>query len=537
MKKQDDDESKHLEQQDHNESKHLEHKMTPPANSAKRKQPGEERMRVKLHTRGFFAEKECVQIDEGTYGEIYRCNFYVRKVERSIPTKHTEFRNTWMQESSALIEMKEHEHVVDLFDVSHNGTLREHNTTLYIAPCEGNLVHLINNKNNPNVSGVGSLTITSADLSPIMFQLLLALRDLHEQNIIHADIKLENILYRRNRGHSTVFSKFKIYLSDFGLSMKDINAERHGYIVTEGYKAPELTETPIGSLKRYSFPIDVWAMGVVFLKLMIGSSLFMTDVDLYRNIRSDAFWTNLRTERKVNERAIFCCRSMLHNTPTLRATAHEALESFTGKTVPPFGINHVAVVSVDQKIREVYIHQVLGKREVPLALDTKMRDPVYKFPLKVCLQAIMYLDIFHSKHEVTHKNHTFILVMSALFIACKAYHLPVASSFSRFWAALKLPPSNISKQINHGLFDLIYGISYQGFVPYRGQLNCPAFLTQECYNIINNPSEWFSSNPLPDVETALNSGVQERIAAAERELDGFITAKSTQKRQRTSGIA
>ena len=59
MKKQDDDESKHLEQQDHDESKHLEHKMTPPANSAKRKQPGEERIRVKLHKRGFFAETVC----------------------------------------------------------------------------------------------------------------------------------------------------------------------------------------------------------------------------------------------------------------------------------------------------------------------------------------------------------------------------------------------------------------------------------------------------------------------------------------------
>lgn len=77
-------------------------------------------------------------------------------------------------------------------------------------------------------------------------QLLASLAFLKSLNIIHSDIKPENVLMK-NR------SKVGIKLVDFGTSMF-LNEASFSYIQSRFYRAPEVI---LGD--KYHFPIDMWS--------------------------------------------------------------------------------------------------------------------------------------------------------------------------------------------------------------------------------------------------------------------------------------
>ncbi|KAI0042645.1 kinase-like protein, partial [Auriscalpium vulgare] len=117
-------------------------------------------------------------------------------------------------------------------------------------------------------------------------QLLLALDELHENNIILRDVKPENILFNRH-GH--------VVLADFGLARHfaststgelgdgdadflppglfeqddpDVNYTRRA-CGTAGFMAPEILEN-----KPYSFSVDFWAMGIIMYTMLVGKMPF-----------------------------------------------------------------------------------------------------------------------------------------------------------------------------------------------------------------------------------------------------------------------
>lgn len=83
-------------------------------------------------------------------------------------------------------------------------------------------------------------------------QLSAGLKYLHEENIIHRDIKLQNIFIRKDGG---------LLIGDLGLSKvvhekSNMQSKRVG---TPIYFAPEMIQHQL-----YSFPVDIWALGCVF---------------------------------------------------------------------------------------------------------------------------------------------------------------------------------------------------------------------------------------------------------------------------------
>ena len=111
----------------------------------------------------------------------------------------------------------------------------------------------------------------------IAFQLVSGIRQLHGKNIVHNDIKLENILFRNSDiDMEYVFKKdmsdLDIVLIDLGLSI-DSNTGSSELQGTLSYLSPEEIEGQSGSLAT-----DVWSLGVVILELITGMGMFGDDI-------------------------------------------------------------------------------------------------------------------------------------------------------------------------------------------------------------------------------------------------------------------
>lgn len=87
--------------------------------------------------------------------------------------------------------------------------------------------------------------------------LLKGLKFLVAQGIIHRDVKAENIFF--HRGYDS-----RVVLGDFGLAVF-AEAGNNTVCGTLSYMAPEIV-----SRKTYSYPVDVWALGVVVYFMLCG---------------------------------------------------------------------------------------------------------------------------------------------------------------------------------------------------------------------------------------------------------------------------
>ncbi|XP_025017943.1 serine/threonine-protein kinase PRP4 homolog isoform X2 [Tetranychus urticae] len=92
-------------------------------------------------------------------------------------------------------------------------------------------------------------------------QLFLALKLLKKCNILHADIKPDNILVNE--------SKLVLKLCDFGSSSLVSENDITPYLVSRFYRAPEIV---LGL--SYDYNIDMWSVGVTLYELYTGKIMF-----------------------------------------------------------------------------------------------------------------------------------------------------------------------------------------------------------------------------------------------------------------------
>ena len=89
----------------------------------------------------------------------------------------------------------------------------------------------------------------------IFSQICNAIRYIHSNDIIHQDIKMENILINK---------KNKVKLIDFGFSVRTAPDEKISvFCGTPSYMAPEI----VSKRPHHGKPADVWALGVLLYKL------------------------------------------------------------------------------------------------------------------------------------------------------------------------------------------------------------------------------------------------------------------------------
>lgn len=141
---------------------------------------------------------------------------------------------------------------------------------------------------------------SEGDAARIMKQLMSALQSLHKYNILHLDIKPENILL------SSKDKDAKIVLTDFGLA-RMVNGKKNpleqgtSMAGTVGYIAPEVI-----SSHSYTAAADVFSAGVILFILLVGYPPFQGDSEveiLLKIARGDfqfnrADWDHISTSAK-----------------------------------------------------------------------------------------------------------------------------------------------------------------------------------------------------------------------------------------------
>ncbi|KAM4696307.1 dual specificity tyrosine-phosphorylation-regulated kinase 2-like [Rhinophrynus dorsalis] len=98
-------------------------------------------------------------------------------------------------------------------------------------------------------------------VAKLAVDILQCLEGLQKNRITHCDLKLDNIVSKREGSHG-------VKVIDFGISMDDVHGF-HPIIGTRYYRAPEVM---LGH--KYGMPIDMWSFGCILAELLTGCALF-----------------------------------------------------------------------------------------------------------------------------------------------------------------------------------------------------------------------------------------------------------------------
>nr|DAD30631.1 TPA_asm: hypothetical protein HUJ06_009482 [Nelumbo nucifera] len=196
------------------------------------------------------------KIDEGTYGVVYRARdkktgeiVALKKVK--MEKEREGFPLTSLREINILLSFH-HPSIVDVKEVVVGSNLDS--IFMVMEYMEHDLKGLMETMKQP---------FSQSEVKCLMLQLLEGVKYLHDNWVLHRDLKTSNLLLN-NRG--------ELKICDFGLSRQygsPLKPYTH-LVVTLWYRAPELL---LGA-KQYSTAIDMWSLGCIMAELLSKEPLF-----------------------------------------------------------------------------------------------------------------------------------------------------------------------------------------------------------------------------------------------------------------------
>jgi len=173
-----------------------------------------------------------------------------------------------------------------------------------------------------------------------MRQILLGIQHMHSKNIMHRDIKLENIL---------CIDPNRVVLTDFGFARK-LNPGEHVKELrgTPGYLAPETLRAQMyEDAPGYGKEVDMWAAGVLMFTLIAGNAPFYhrKQMMMLRLIQEGKYEFRPEQGETVGNDAKDLIRNLLVVDPVQRFTAEQALAH-------PFLDVQMTIIEVAPKVRQ-----------------------------------------------------------------------------------------------------------------------------------------------------------------------------------------
>ncbi|KAK9301005.1 hypothetical protein QLX08_006493 [Tetragonisca angustula] len=205
-------------------------------------------------------EFQCLnRIEEGTYGVVYRARD--KRTDEIVALKRLKmekekegFPITSLREINTLLKAQ-HPNIVTVREIVVGSNMDKIFIVMdYVEHDLKSLMETMKQKKQVFIPG---------EVKCLMQQLLRAVAHLHDNWILHRDLKTSNLLLS-HRGILKV--------GDFGLA-REYGSPLRQYtpiVVTLWYRAPEL----LLSGKEYSTPIDMWSVGCIFAELLRMEALF-----------------------------------------------------------------------------------------------------------------------------------------------------------------------------------------------------------------------------------------------------------------------
>lgn len=194
-------------------------------------------------------------LGEGQFATVYKARD--KQTDRIVAVKKIKLgsraeakdgiNRTALREIKLLQEIK-HKNIIELVDVFGHRS----NVSIVMDFMDTDLEIIIKDT---------SIILTPANIKSYTLQTLLGLEYLHNNWILHRDLKPNNLL---------VDSKGCLKLGDFGLA-RYFGSPTRVYthiVVTRWYRAPEL----LFGAKNYGVGVDIWAVGCILAELLLRSS-------------------------------------------------------------------------------------------------------------------------------------------------------------------------------------------------------------------------------------------------------------------------
>ncbi|XP_061196686.1 cyclin-dependent kinase 11B-like [Saccostrea echinata] len=211
------------------------------------------------------------RIEEGTYGVVYRAKD--KKTDEIVALKRLKmekekegFPITSLREINTLLK-SQHMNIVTVREIVVGSNMDK----IYIVMdyVEHDMKSLMETMKQPFLMG---------EVKTLMIQLLKGVAHLHDNWIIHRDLKTSNLLL----SHKGILK-----IGDFGLAREYGSPLKHytPVVVTLWYRAPEL----LLGIKEYSTPIDLWSVGCIFAEFLTMKPLWpgKSEIDELNRIFKD----------------------------------------------------------------------------------------------------------------------------------------------------------------------------------------------------------------------------------------------------------
>lgn len=213
------------------------------------------------------------------------------------------------------------------------------------------------------------ILLSEDNAKPIIYQILMAVEFCHQHNIIHRDLKLQNILL------NTLDSTLYAYLCDFGIS-KQTEFSTQSVLGTYSYMAPEIFEAlfinrvSIGYDKR----VDIWSFGIMVYKILIGS-LPLNYIDDFRAFL-DHKTIKVDESRGLSLCALSFIECCLQIDPNRRKSASYLLEHefMTCSHIPWYYFKWVEDEGKNQKIDSSAYNSTISMQNRKLESNVFMSD-------------------------------------------------------------------------------------------------------------------------------------------------------------------
>lgn len=234
-------------------------------------------------------EFQCLnRIEEGTYGVVYRAkdkrtNEIVALKRLKMEREKEGFPITSLREINTLLK-GQHPNIVTVREIVVGSNMDKIFIVMdYVEHDLKSLMETMKYKKQVFLPG---------EVKCLTHQLLRAVAHLHDNWILHRDLKTSNLLL----SHKGILK-----VGDFGLA-REYGSPLKAYtsiVVTLWYRAPEL----LLCCKEYSIPIDMWSVGCIFAEFLAMSALFpgKSEVDQLNRIFKDLGTPNERIWNGYND--------------------------------------------------------------------------------------------------------------------------------------------------------------------------------------------------------------------------------------------